>query len=490
MPSPAGGIAGLAHQVGLIALDELRECWDELGSQNAPEADLLRVMQRKGYLTPFQIDKLQKGETSGYFFGGHKILYKVASGSFARVYRARSAQTGETIALKVLRQRWTSDKASVDAFYHEGRVGMMLRHPNIVRVDEVAGHESHHYIAMEFVEGGNLRDFMQIRQHLERDECIRLMLDMARGLGHAFEQGVTHRDLKLSNVLISSHGEAKLVDFGLATLHKDERTAEEAHGQRTVEYGILERTTSVDKGDPRSDIFFLGAIYYQMVTGRAAIPEKRDRASRLLRTRIDNIRPVREANPNADPALAAIIDRMMSLSVAARYQTPHEVVTALEGVRAGPAPVRASAAAPRPRGPATIGTAAGRSILFVEADTRLQDTVRERLHAVGYRVLVTADPLRAVDRFKDQPAEAVIVDCESTKQRGLESITQIADYCSRHRLPFAGIVMLGPDQAEWAAKLHQHSNVAVLQKPVTLRQLREAVQERVPTDGQPTSADD
>src|SRR5881397_145517 len=107
--SPPVGLAERAHHVGIITLDQLRECWDELGSRNAPPEELLRMLQRKSYLTPFQIDKLQKGDTTGYFYGGSKVLYKVASGAFARVYRGVNVQTGEPSAIKVLRQRWTSD---------------------------------------------------------------------------------------------------------------------------------------------------------------------------------------------------------------------------------------------------------------------------------------------------------------------------------------------------------------------------------------------
>jgi hypothetical protein len=238
--SPPTAIAERAHQVGIITLDQLRECWDELGSRNAAPDEVVRMLQRKGFITPFQLDKLKKGDDAGYFYGGNKVLYKVASGGFARVYRGINVNTGEPSAIKVLRQRWTSDKPSIEAFYQEGRVGQTLRHPNIVRIDEVAGHESVHYIAMEFVEGGNLRDFLQIRGgRLERGEATRLMLEALNGLAYALAQGVTHRDLKLTNLLASSQGTIKLVDFGLATVHRDEARAEEAHGQRTVEYALL-----------------------------------------------------------------------------------------------------------------------------------------------------------------------------------------------------------------------------------------------------------
>ncbi len=468
-----------AHQTGIISLEQLRECWDELASSRPAPEDVLRLLQRKGYLTPYQIDRIQKGEKTGFFYGSAKILYKIASGGFARVYRGVNTQTGESVAVKVLRQRWASDKVCLEAFYHEGRVGQMLRHPNIVRIDEVAGHDSTHYITMEFVEGGSLKNLLEIRGgRIARDEAIRLMIDALGGFAYAWDQGVAHRDMKVTNLLASTQGTVKLADFGLASVHKDERKAEEAHGQRTVEYALLERSTGVEKGDRRSDIFFLGAVFYQMVTGNPPIAEKKDRISRMLRSRIDNIRPVREAYPLADAPLAAVIDRMMALEVKQRYQTPQEVIDALRLLTASAARTpdgRAAAAdaAPADERKPAAPRGATRSVLFVEADTGLQDAVREKLHAIGYRVLITTDPQRAIERYREQLPNCVFVDCETTGKRGFEAFLEMAKVAETHRHPWAGVLMLTAEQSGWGEELTQSDNTVVLVKPVTLRQVRE-----------------
>ncbi len=472
-PGPVN-LAERANHAGILTLDQLRECWDELGSRNAAPEEMLRVLQRKGFLTRFQIDKLEKGDTTGYFYGSSKILYKVASGGFARVYRGVNTQTGETVAVKVLRQRWTSDKASVEAFQHEGKVGQSLRHPNIVRIDEIGGHDSLHYISMEFVEGGNLRDFLKIRGgRLDRDEAVRLMLDALRGLCYAWDQGVTHRDIKLTNLLASTQGLLKLVDFGLATMHKDEARAEEAHGQRTVEYALLEKLTGVEKGDKRSDVFFLGAVFYQMLAGTPPIPEKKDRAARLLRTRIDNIRPVRECYPAADPKLAVIIDRMMALDPRHRHQTPHEVMEAIESLGKSAAPAAVAPAPPKPALAHAAAAASARTVLFVESNVELQNIVREKLQAAGYRVLLTTDPKRGEERFREQPTDCVVVDCETTGQAGMDAFTEMISYARSRKLPTAAVVMVKAGQGDMAAAVPQDERTVVLTKPVTMRDLRE-----------------
>src|SRR5262249_60712092 len=131
-----------------------------------------------------------------------------------------------------------------------------------------------YYIVMEFVEGGNLRDFLAIRKKLSPAEALKLIEDAASGIGHAYSRGVTHRDMKLTNVLISTQGTAKLVDFGLAGIFS-RKGLELEHSSdkvdRTVDYAGLEKRTGVKAGDIRSDIYFLGTILYEMLTGRAPL---------------------------------------------------------------------------------------------------------------------------------------------------------------------------------------------------------------------------
>ena len=145
-------------RLNLVTEDQLRECQDEVGATDA--GTLATALEAKGYLTQYQTQKLLKGDTDGFFMCGYRILYKIASGSFGRVYRAEDPRTGVPVAVKELRRRWRDDPHKVDLFEREGRVGLTMRHPNIVQIlavncDRSAGQ---HAIVMEFVEGENLRD--------------------------------------------------------------------------------------------------------------------------------------------------------------------------------------------------------------------------------------------------------------------------------------------------------------------------------------------
>src|SRR5262249_5316509 len=178
-------------------------------------------LERRGLMTNFQTSKVLKGDNEGFFLGGYRIRYKIKSGSFGRVFRADDPRTGRAVAIKVLRRRWSEDQQRIDLFIREGRMGLTLKHPNIVEVlainqDPIT---RQYYIIMEFVEGGDLRQFMQARKEkLSSAESLKLLQDMAEGLAYAYSRGLTHRDIKLTNILISSTKEAKLVDFGLAQM--------------------------------------------------------------------------------------------------------------------------------------------------------------------------------------------------------------------------------------------------------------------------------
>ena len=241
----AAGMAQLARRLDIVSDEQIREAWDDLGTDTGPPDPLLRFLERKGYLTPWQASKLVKGDTDGYFLGGYRMLYRIAAGSFGRVYRAENTRTGEVVAVKVLRRRWADDKRKIVLFEREGKIGMAMQHANIVRILAVSRDPAsgQYYIVMEFVEGGNLRDFLAIRKKLGATEALRLLEETASGLAYALTMGLTHRDLKPTNILISSNSSAKLVDFGLAEIRgfrpgRDRRRGARASGRHRPHRGL------------------------------------------------------------------------------------------------------------------------------------------------------------------------------------------------------------------------------------------------------------
>lgn len=462
MSMDAVEIAQLAQRNGLVSEEQLQQAWDEVGKSNADPMSLLLCLERKGVLTPLQSSKLLKGDQEGFYLGGYRMLYKIASGSFGRVFRADDPRTGRIVAIKVLRRRWSEDPQKIELFAREGKVGMTLQHPNIVEILAVSQDvaSGQYYIVMEFVEGGNLREILASCKKLEPLKALKLMEDAAAGLAHAYSKGLTHRDIKLTNILVSSQGVAKLVDFGLARICADD----DEQVDRTVDYAGLEKLTGVKAGDVRSDIFFLGCVLYEMLTGKPPLEATRDRHARMNPRRFTELATLTRADCDAPPSVFSLVETMMSLQPTRRYQTPSQLVEAVRGVR-------------REVEHGGTGATGPASLFVVESDQRLQNALRTKFKELGFRVLMAVEPTRALDRFRQQPYQGLIVDAGTTGEDGMLVYERIHAEAEKVGAALGGVLILSEVQAEWQSKIRPRPRSAVMVRPVTLKQLHKKLKE-------------
>jgi eukaryotic-like serine/threonine-protein kinase len=495
--------------IGLITREQYRE-----GRADADDGSgeaLIRTLMRKGWLTSWQLERLKKGDPSSFFYGNYRALFHLAEGTFARVYRGAHNDSGSPAAIKVLRNRFASIPEAVVRFHKEAEAGMRLRHPNIVQVLDQGQQENRHYMIMEYVEGMNLREFLRLRLRIKDRDALPLMLGLARGLDFSHEQGVTHRDLKATNILISNTGSAKLVDFGLATIEGDESR----HGmtsQRTVDYSALERTCGSPKGDPRSDIYFLGCVFYHMLTGQVALEdsESKDPLKKMLKRSFGVIKPISEHRYAPAEPLAIIIEKMMKMDLKARYQHMHQVVSALEDYQASIDPeaaeVREFARKIKDMGedepmeeffeqiePAAeessevtvpeqyeVKAVSSQSVLCVEAQAEIQDALRKTLGRMGYRVLLMSDAERAAERYCESPSDAVIFDIDGLGDEAIDAITDMHDKAEEDGHPLLAVVLLGPRQGALREKLPAIERLKVLSKPIKMKDVQDAITELLP----------
>jgi len=468
---------------GLVDSREMQALIAEFGIHEVTLPDLTSQLLRKELLTNFQLDRLFKGEKGGYFYGDNKVLYLVGNGTFARVYRAVNVKTGKIVAIKALRKRFRDDKEMTEQFVREGKIGMQLRHANIVPIYESDPLPSPHLI-MEFVEGSNLREFVRVRKKMDPVESMKVIVDVLSGLAYAAEKGHSHRDLKMSNVLITSRGQAKLVDFGLAA----GSTTDSQTSQRTVDYVGLERASGIRSSDPRSDLFFVGVILYNMLAGVSPIGEARDRTARLAATRYQNIKPVTVFDPHLPTRLVTFVSRALELNPERRHASAQEMLDdakrLLAKLQAGdlaelnaPEPVSHVAAAPAHDAKIPSDQEGqDRTILVVESKIEMQDLLRDRLRKHGYKVLIFSDPKRPLQRYTD--AEKKLCDCAlfSTSELGEAAVEAFNEWGAHEQTrDMPAILMVDNRQAEIvkAARLSEHR--VLLSLPFKLRELRVAL---------------
>jgi hypothetical protein len=457
--------------LGLLSRDEAAMALDQVGDGSTKE--LIAFLERRQLLTPFQIQKLEAGETTGYFAGRYKLLYMIAAGTFARVFRAIDPTTGSVVAVKILKSKQAAEPETVKLFHREGEITQNLIHPNITRTLEVGTDPitGQHYIAMEFVEGGNLREFIKIRKKISAEEMIRLGKQMVDGLRYAHSRGITHRDIKPTNILISAAGDIKWVDFGLGGA-ADEPKKTTAREQRTIDYAGLERQTGAAKGDFRSDIFFLGIVFYELLTGDHPLGD-RNRDSRQTQ-RFDVIEPL--ARRDGIPYdLATVIDRMTAFRPETRYQDYDSILTDLDRIKliapVSPQLLQAGAGLPR--------------VVVIHQSPKVQEILKGKLTRRGFQPMVTADIGRAAALCKLKPADCMIIDLDTTGREGIDHYTTMV----RTNAARSAVFLISPGQEKWLSGLDTDL-LLTLGKPLVLGPVYKAVRGLVEKLGLITSHDE
>jgi serine/threonine-protein kinase len=471
---------------GLVESRLMESMWAELGTREVHLDDLTSLLLRRELLTNFQLDRLFKGEKGGYFYGDFKVLYLVGNGTFARVYRAVNVKTDRIVAIKALRKRFRDDRSMTEQFIREGKIGMQLRHPNIVPIYEADPLPIPHLV-MEFVEGRNLREFIRVRKKLNADEALRLIVDMLAGLAYAAERGHTHRDLKMSNVLITARGQAKLVDFGLAGIQVGTAGGDDASNPRTIDYAGLERASGVRNNDPRSDLYFAGVILYNMLAGVSPIGEGRDRLTRLSVARYQNIKPITVYDQNLPSRLVAFVMRALELNPEKRYASAQEMhddaKRLMARLQAGDMSESESNEpipdAPEPAADAKVPSdqeGQSRTVLVVESKMEMQDLLRDRLKKHGYRVLVFNEPQRALNRLLE--SETRLCDCVifCTGELGeiaLDGFNEFGNHEATKDLP--AILFVDNKQTNIIKSAQLSDRRVLLSMPLRVRELRDTL---------------
>lgn len=482
-------LAQRALDVGVVDSSHLQRVWNDLGSTNASLAAFQQVLLRREFVTQYQLEKLMKADSrSGFFYGPYKVLYFVGAGTFARVFRAVHNETGTMYAVKVLRSNMSNpkeinqkthkpNKLYIDLFRREGEFGMKLKHVNIVEIHEVFSQGLMHYIVMDFVEGRNLREFYRAGRRFDPLEAAEIMVGVMSALTYALQQGVTHRDLKMSNVLVSSEGVAKLVDFGLAGVQGAEDAEAEGFSRRTIDYAGLERATGCRQDDPRSDIYFAGTIFYQMLTAHPALPDNRDRGQ-AGRARYQDIKPILDLVPSLPLPLTMVVNKALEFDPDKRYQTPGDMLVelklAIKRVR-GAKDGRVSGGAELQSNEGLDENGQPRKLMIVESDVKMQDMLRELFKKNGYRVLVLSDPDRALDRFFQDPksADVILFTTSNIGRSALDIFNRFGQEPTTRDLP--AVLLLDENHIGWDDEAQTCDHRVAVKMPIKQRELRGAL---------------
>jgi len=265
---------------------------------------------------------------TGEHLGHYRLVERIGAGGMGTVYRAIDERTGATVAVKVIHEHLQHDPGMIERFRREAHVASLLLSPYIVRIYEFGSANGRYYLASEFVEGVKLSEILQ-QGALSPAEALAITAQVALALDEAAARGIVHRDIKPDNIMVTRDNAVKVMDFGIARLTYGGAVTAPGMFVGTLTYAAPEQFRG--SVDPRSDLYSLGCTLFHMLAGRP--PFESDDLNTMMRLHLEAPPPM-EALEHVPEPVRAIVERLLAKDPNDRFQTPGELLAAIESARA------------------------------------------------------------------------------------------------------------------------------------------------------------
>ncbi len=370
---------------------------------------------------------IEQEELFNKSFGKYRLITRVGQGGMATVYKADDPSLARYVAIKVMHSHLTNNPDFIKRFRSEAKAVANLRHPNIIQIHAFGVEQGEYYMVMEFVEGHSLsiklKESRAKGQIFNLEETIRIFGALTSAVAYAHAKGVVHRDLKPSNIMLTTDGEVILTDFGIARIVGSAGHTMTGTVMGTPAYLSPEQAQG-QRGDERSDIYSLGVVLYEMVTGR--VPYEADTPLAIIMKHLNN-EPLplpTEINPDLPLAVEHVILKALSRDVDNRYQTVNELAKALKKALTNPAP--------------TIFISYARN---AQDDKSSAQKLSQSLHQKGYDVFIDNQDIPEgrtwAKRIKAELSRAdffiALLSADSVQSRVVMDEIKFAHYLGKHR---------------------------------------------------------
>lgn len=373
-------------------------------AQTRPDVPTLaKEINRRGWLTPYQIREIFRGRGKDLVFGQYVLLDLLGEGGMGQVFKAHQTRLGRDVALKIIRKEKLNHPMAAARFDQEVKaLGKLGKHPHVVEAFDAQQEGDTHFVVMEYIDGADLTKMIRARGPLAIPAACEYIRQAALGLQHAFEHGLVHRDIKPSNLLVTRDGrQVKLVDLGLARLEEPPGGVD---GHRITQQGFVigtpdflapEQARNPQDVDIRADIYSLGATLFYILTGKVPY-EGATPTEKLLKHCTDPPPSLRQFRPDAPPQLEQLVLWCMAKRPEDRPQTPVQLAHALQpfcppgAARPMPQPTFAPAPVAPAAAPEVPVSSRSSQVFKLPAQRNDADPIRRRAQGgfpVGYALV-------------------------------------------------------------------------------------------------------
>lgn len=266
--------------------------------------------------------------------GRYEITELIGIGGMADVYKATDILEDRVVAVKILKNEFADNEDFVRRFRNESKAIAVLSHPNIVKIFDVGFTDKIQFIVMEYIDGITLKEFMEQQGMLKWKDSIHFIIQILRALQHAHDRGIVHRDIKPQNIMLFPDGTIKVMDFGIARFAREEGKTISDKAIGSVHY-ISPEQASGDITDEKSDIYSVGVMMYEMLTGVKPFDGDNPVSVALMHMQND-AKPLREVNDSVPEGLEEIVMRAMQKEPSKRYQSASEMIKDIEEFKKNP----------------------------------------------------------------------------------------------------------------------------------------------------------
>jgi serine/threonine protein kinase len=503
---PNGVMIALAEN-GLLNNEHVEEL-SRLGHLDEALSDelILGIARRRGWLTPWQCEQIRNGRMINLRFGEFVLLDFIHRDKFDRIFEARSVEDGRKVALKVLTSQSQNDPAIIKRMHRDLETSRSLTSPWTVRCEGIENYQGRSCLIREWVDGMTLRRFVETHGRFARNQVVEFMAELARGLKCFHDRGFRHGSIRSDRIFVKPDGRPLWFDFGWAS-----EIGVKSSNNESAAYRELEKASHAPAGDPRSDAYFLGCVFYELLAGSPPHPEleqSQDRQTLMVRTFGSEI-PLSDISNPPKSDIARTVSRMMSFRPDTRLADPDEIIQCFERISEGLDPESRSAPAdpssavidtaelyawlngaeppsqdtdennvttpkvPETR-PMALANQHDRIVLCVEAQEEIQREFRKTFDKLGWKSRMVRTTDTAADMAREKPADIVVYDADGQGRESLDAFLEIDRICSLGRQAPHGLLLLGPKQLRLEKTLPAsiHERYTVLRKPLKMRDVK------------------